>query len=64
MISNAPVCDKVTRPDDKIDAKYDAAEGKAEKKSINASYDKKVKQDLNKNTKWSSGQKATPIFQP
>lgn len=63
MSSTAPVCDKVSRPAEKIDAKYDVAEGKAEKKSINASYDKKVKQETNKTNKWSA-QKTTPLFQP
>lgn len=63
MNSNAPVCDKVSRPSEKIEVKYDPAEGKAEKKSMNASYDKKVKQETNKATKWSA-QKSTPLFQP
>lgn len=63
MSSNAPVCDKVSPPSEKIDAKYDIAEGKAEKRSMNAQYDKKVKQETNKTNKWSA-QKSTPLFQP
>lgn len=61
--TSAPVCDKISPPKEKIDVKYNPAEGKAEQKRINESYDKRMKQDTNKTNKWSS-QKSTPLFQP
>ena len=63
MSSNAPVCDKVTQPSEKIDVKYDPAEGKAEQKSMNASYNKKAKQDTKKMDKRPT-QKNTSLLQP